>query len=628
MNSKPYPQIPVVQRPPPRRVLVVEDDEALREAIGITLSIHEIGYLTAGNGIEALSVVGHETPAIIISDVRMPELDGIGLLRCVRRQLPDVPFVLMTAHADVPIAVDAIKAGAREFLLKPFQPETLIDVVQRHRADPLASGPVGEDPAFKQMLTRLSRVAGSELSVLLSGESGTGKEVLARTIHAQSQRSRGPFVAINCAAIPRDLLEATLFGYEKGAFTGAQKSQAGKFELAHGGTLFLDEIGEMPPDLQAKLLRVLQERVVERVGSHQEVPLDFRLVAATNRRLEQAVHEGRFREDLYFRIGVFPLEIPPLRERPGDIAVLANHFLRRYGPGAGRPAAWFTPAAFERMAQHRWPGNVRELENVVQRALLMADSDGIRDDDLGLSLAARIGAATQDPRALASAQIAAQAGPAAGHAPSHPPAHLPGHVPAHLPGHVPGHGPAPAAGSGPTSWQNPAQPSWPSAGQPSWSNAGQPSWPNAGQTSVPGTAAWDSSAGSYGAPLPSSGASPFNGSAQFNSAAPVNSPPQSNSAAPFNGSSPFNTPAPLNGSSEGGAAASIGVLGPSAEPPSPPAQAAAGDAMDVRSLEREHILQVLRSVNGSRKKALEVLGISERALRYKLKSYREAGHEV
>jgi two-component system response regulator FlrC len=467
-------------QPPARRVLVVEDDDALREAISFTLGVHDISHCLASNGIEALAWLNTETPAIIVSDVRMPELDGIGLLRAVRRQMPEVPFVLMTAYADVAAAVDAIKSGAREFLLKPFQPETLIEVVERHRADPTASGPVGEDPAFLQMLTRLRRVAGSELSVLLSGESGTGKEVLARDVHAHSKRARGPFVAINCAAIPKDLLEATLFGYEKGAFTGAQKSQAGKFELANGGTLFLDEIGEMPPELQAKLLRVLQERVVERVGSHQEISLDFRLVAATNRRLEQAVREGRFREDLYFRIGVFPLEIPPLRTRVDDIEVLSRHFLKRYSAPAGRPGARLSDAALTRMRQHPWPGNVRELENVIQRALLMADTADILPDDLGLPE----GAAVESAKVVGNVVVAG------------------------------------------------------------YSRSITPEAESAAEGAV------DS-----------------------------------------------------------------------------PAESAA-DGVDMRSIEREHILQVLRSVNGSRRRAVELLGISERALRYKLKSYREDGHEV
>ena len=471
-------------QPPTRRVLVVEDDDALREAISFTLGVHDISHCLASNGIEALAWLNSETPAIIVSDVRMPELDGIGLLRAVRRQMPEVPFVLMTAYADVAAAVDAIKSGAREFLLKPFQPETLIEVVERHRADPTASGPVGEDPAFLQMLTRLRRVAASELSVLLSGESGTGKEVLARDVHAHSQRARGPFVAINCAAIPKDLLEATLFGYEKGAFTGAQKSQAGKFELANGGTLFLDEIGEMPPELQAKLLRVLQERVVERVGSHQEISLDFRLVAATNRRLEQAVREGRFREDLYFRIGVFPLEIPPLRTRVGDIDVLSRHFLKRYSAPAGRPGARLSDAAMMRMRQHPWPGNVRELENVIQRALLMADTDDILPDDLGLPE----GVSVESAKVVGTA-VAAE-----------------------------------SSKSTTREAENAAK--------------------SAGDSAV-------------------------------------------------------------DGGTE-----------------------SAADSVDMRSIEREHILQVLRSVNGSRRRAVELLGISERALRYKLKSYREDGHEV
>ena len=532
MSSAPF-AATIAAQAPARRVLVVEDDEALREAISFTLGVHEISHCLARNGIEALALLNTETPAIIVSDVRMPELDGIGLLRAVRRQMPDVPFVLMTAYADVAAAVDAIKCGAREFLLKPFQPETLIEVVERHRADPTASGPVGEDPAFLQMLTRLRRVAASELSVLLSGESGTGKEVLARDVHAHSQRARGPFVAINCAAIPKDLLEATLFGYERGAFTGAQKSQAGKFELAHGGTLFLDEIGEMPPELQAKLLRVLQERVVERVGSHQEISLDFRLVAATNRRLEQAVRDGRFREDLYFRIGVFPLEIPPLRTRVDDIDVLARHFLKRYSAPAGRPGARLSDGALTRMRQHPWPGNVRELENVIQRALLMADTDDIMSDDLGLP--------------------ANVAHPGGGAVNSSAPAGLEWGM---------------RAGGMQTGGLQASQ-----MGHPIAETAGITS----GQFSAhqPGTAA-DSHGNSYGG-----------GGV---------------------GSS-------LSGNSDGAS-------------PTLPSSLAREDAVDMRSIEREHILQVLRTVNGSRRRAVELLGISERALRYKLKSYREEGHPV
>jgi two-component system response regulator FlrC len=525
-----------------RRVLVVEDDDALREAISFTLGVHDIAHGLASNGVEALAMLNCETPAIIISDVRMPQLDGIGLLRCVRQQMPEVPFVLMTAHADVPAAVDAIKSGAREFLLKPFQPETLIEIVERHRADPCSGDPVGEDAAFRQMLTRLRRIAASELSVLLSGESGTGKEVLARDVHVHSARSGGPFVAINCAAIPKDLLEATLFGYERGAFTGAQKSQQGKFELAHGGTLFLDEIGEMPPELQAKLLRVLQERVVERVGSHQEIALDFRLVAATNRKLEQAVREGRFREDLYFRIGVFPLEIPPLRARPDDIEVLANHFLRRYAAPAGRPGARLSAQALERMRQHPWPGNVRELENMIQRALLMADSTTVGIDDLGL------------PTQLAGQTTSVRPAEAS--------------FDVHLP--RPSHGHLNAA-------QTPPLYTDLAAAQPGFTTAAAATYPDetvAGETSAAHEAVAVAGRGQF----------------------------------------------------PGSAADSLSSYVPQAD--SINHQPERLDSMHVRAREREHILDVLRRVNGSRKQAIALLGISERALRYKLKQYREEGFQI
>jgi two-component system response regulator FlrC len=290
----------------------------------------------------------------------------------------------MTAFGDVDKAVAAMRGGACDFMLKPFEPKTLIDQIARYAVPPpVADGVIVADPKTRETLLLAARVAKTDATVLLTGESGVGKEVFARYIHDQSARAGGPFVAINCAAIPDNLLEATLFGYEKGAFTGAQSAQAGKFEQADKGTLLLDEISEMPLGLQAKLLRVLQEREVERVGGKKPVMVDIRVLATSNRDMAAEVAAGRFREDLFYRLNVFPLFIPALRERPGDIVPLARHFLAMHGARLGRMAQIGSGAAAI-LAAHRWPGNVRELENAVQRALLLCDGDEVMPDHLEL----------------------------------------------------------------------------------------------------------------------------------------------------------------------------------------------------------------------------------------------------
>jgi two-component system response regulator FlrC len=295
-------------------------------------------------------------------------------------------------------------------MLKPFEPKALLDQIARYATAPLSEGVIAEDRLTRDTLLLAARVARSDATVLLTGESGTGKEVFARFIHEQSNRARGPFVAINCAAIPDNLLEATLFGYEKGAFTGAQTAQAGKFEQANGGTLLLDEISEMPLGLQAKLLRVLQEREVERVGGKKPVALDIRVLATSNRDMGSEVRVGRFREDLYYRLNVFPLEIPALRQRPGDILPLARHCLARQA-AASRRAARFAAAAEARLVAYSWPGNVRELENVVQRALIMTASEVIEADSLPLS-GALAPAGAMSPEAAAGAQFTVPPAPA------------------------------------------------------------------------------------------------------------------------------------------------------------------------------------------------------------------------
>ena len=362
-------------------ILVVEDDDALRDALLITLEAAGYRVTGADGGPSALAQLERQAVHMVISDLRMSPMDGLQLLAEIRTRKPGLPVLLMTAFGDVDRAVAAMKGGACDFMLKPFEPRALLDQIERYAIPPAAPGVIAVAQATRDVLLLAARVAKSDATVLLTGESGVGKEVFARYIHDQSPRGKGPFVAINCAAIPDNLLEATLFGHEKGAFTGAQSAQAGKFEQANGGTLLLDEISEMPQALQAKLLRVLQEREVERVGGKKPQPVDIRVLATSNRNMAAEVAAGRFREDLYYRLNVFPLAIPSLRERPDDIVPLAQHFLAVHGARLGRVAK-ISAAAAAILAAHPWPGNVRELENVMQRALILAPSDSIEVDHL------------------------------------------------------------------------------------------------------------------------------------------------------------------------------------------------------------------------------------------------------
>ena len=368
-------------------ILVVEDDTNLREAVCDTLELAGLATIAADGGESALKRLSEQPVSLVVSDVRMLPVDGITLLKEVRARFPHLPVVLMTAFADVDRAVEAMRAGACDFLLKPFEPKALLEHVARYRLPEaiVDRRVVAQDPASRNLFALAARVAQTDATVLLTGESGVGKEVVARYIHQQSARREGPFVAINCAAIPDSLLEATLFGYEKGAFTGAQTAQAGKFEQAQNGTLLLDEVTEMPLGLQAKLLRVLQEREVERVGGKKPVPLDIRIVATSNRDMAEAVARGAFREDLFYRLNVFPLPIPALRQRPEDIVPLARRFLAEHG---GRPGLHLSAAAEAALLAWRWPGNVRELENVMQRALILCGGDCIEADALSLPGAA------------------------------------------------------------------------------------------------------------------------------------------------------------------------------------------------------------------------------------------------
>jgi len=457
-------------------ILVVEDDEALRDALSITLEAAGHKVEAVENGPLALERIGGGREfSMVVSDLRMDPMDGLQLLAEIRGRKPGLPVLLMTAFGDVDKAVAAMRGGACDFMLKPFEPKDLLAQIERYATPPVAEGLVAEDPATRQVLLLAARVARSEATVLLTGESGVGKEVFARYIHEQSSRAEGPFVAINCAAIPDNLLEATLFGHEKGAFTGAQTAQAGKFEQAHGGTLLLDEISEMPLALQAKLLRVLQEREVERVGGRKPIPVDIRVLATSNRNMAEEVKQGHFREDLFYRLNVFPLQIPSLRERIGDLVPLANHFLARQGAREGRRVN-ISQSAAAMIAAHPWPGNVRELENTMQRALILAPGD------------------TVDAEHLLLVPVA--------------------------PGAMP--------------------------------------------------------------PV---------------SAAPVLAYPAAVSLPPLG-------------------AESVAITAP------------APGSTNMKDLERQHILETLAKVGGSRKKAVELLGISERTLRYKLAQYREEGHLV
>jgi two-component system, response regulator FlrC len=462
-------------------ILVVDDDAALRDAISMILESAGHRVKLAASGPEALTELESNNFNLVISDLRMDPMDGLTLLANIRAKHAQLPVLLMTAFGDVDKAVAAMRGGACDFLMKPFESAVLLENVRRHATvAPSQDDMIAADPRTRNVLALAAKVAETDASIMLTGESGTGKEVFARYIHQHSRRRTGPFVAINCAAIPENLLEATLFGYEKGSFTGAQTSQAGKFEQAQGGTILLDEISEMPMGLQAKMLRVLQEREVERVGGKKPIALDIRILSTSNRDMMREVQAGRFREDLYYRLNVFPLAIPSLRERPADVLPLARHFIERHGERIGKTARIADEAAAI-LAGWRWPGNVRELENTVQRAVIVASGDTISADDVRLCLPDTDGASQMTPATEAFAANLAYEGASAG----------------------------------------------------------------------------------------------------------------------------------------------VGSL---ERPSNQPDGVTAGKPASMRDLERQHILDTLKAVGGSRKKAVEKLGISERTLRYKLQQYREEGY--
>jgi DNA-binding NtrC family response regulator len=395
-------------------VYVVDDDASVREAVESLLRSAGFPVRTFGSAQEFLSTPRAEMPSCLLLDLHLPGLSGLDLQQELAKADVQIPIIFLTGHGDIPTSVKAIKAGAIEFLTKPFDDEALLNAIRngiaqdpRLRAAPNPDGVIGSSRPWRQALAYAAKVAATEATVLLTGESGTGKEVIAQLIHATSRRADGPFVALNCAALPETLLESELFGYEKGAFTGAVVARPGRLEQAAGGTLFLDEVGEMSSAVQAKFLRVLQEREFQRLGGTRMQKANVRVIAATNRDLAAALDAGQFREDLFYRLHVFAIRLPPLRERPEDIAPLLEHFIAELGPMVlGRAAAGITQEAQEQLLAYSWPGNVRELRNAVERALILSDGRPIAPEHLSTSAEA--------PRATTAPVVAHQESPSYG----------------------------------------------------------------------------------------------------------------------------------------------------------------------------------------------------------------------
>ena len=402
-------------------ILVVDDEPNVRKVLGAMLE--QAGYLTtrAATGDEALGLVRAQDPDLVITDLKMPGMDGLDLLRRLKEGFPEIPVILLTAHGTVEAAVEAMKQGALDFLAKPFDKTRVLEIVakglgqaERARAEfqgPLAGGApcgiVGQTPGIEAVRRLIERVAPSPSTVLITGETGTGKELVAEALHRLSPRAPAPFIKINCGALPEALVEAELFGHERGAFTGAAQARPGRFELAHGGTLFLDEIGELPPAVQVKLLRVLQDGMVDRIGASQPRQVDVRLLAATHRDLQAEVERGSFRQDLLFRIRVIEIPVPPLRERLDDLPLLVEFFLDKQARRLGTARPPIGAEALSALRARTWPGNVRELENAVERAILLARGPALGSEDFGLEATA--GAAAPAGLKTASRQAAATA---------------------------------------------------------------------------------------------------------------------------------------------------------------------------------------------------------------------------
>jgi two-component system, NtrC family, response regulator AtoC len=389
-------------------VLIVDDDPALRQTMEAIVKSAGMNSITAGTGEEALETIRRSPVDVMLLDVQLPGVSGLQVLRQVRERHPDIGVIMVSVVKEIPVAVEAIKNGALDYVTKDFSPGELsarvsksLEQLRSERElaflrDEVASRGqkpmvLGRSAAMATVVAVANKVAPKPVTVLITGESGTGKEVLARYLHEHSDRRNGPFVAVNLPAIPGELVESALFGHEKGSFTGATRQTFGKFELANGGTLFLDEIAELKPDVQAKLLRSLQEREIERVGGARPIPVDLRVVCATNRHLDKLVGEGRFREDLYWRLKVVPIELPPLRSRREDIRDLAQHFLQRFAASYGRPPQQLTDGAVAMLEQHAWPGNIRELENLVERLVVVCDEPVVDESMLPLDLSVSAG---------------------------------------------------------------------------------------------------------------------------------------------------------------------------------------------------------------------------------------------
>ncbi len=386
------------------RILIVEDEDKLRRVLELQLRSADFEVELAGSAEDALKIV--DRADLVITDLRLPGMTGLDLLSTIRRQNTRTPIIVMTAFGTIETAVEAMKMGAFDFLLKPFSLDHLTTIINKaldvralqdenrqlreelgHRYE--FDNIIGRSPAMQEIFATIERVAPTRATVLLAGESGVGKDLIARAIHFHSPRCERPFVKINCSALPENLMESELFGYEKGAFTGANTAKPGKFEQADTGTVFLDEIGDVPASVQVKLLRILQEREFERLGSNKTRHIDVRIVAATNADLRAALEQGTFREDLYYRLNVVPLDIPPLRERKEDIPFLAEHFVRRLAPANGSRVESITDDAIQRLMTYHWPGNVRELENVIERSLVLCSSARLDAADIRLDTAPR-----------------------------------------------------------------------------------------------------------------------------------------------------------------------------------------------------------------------------------------------
>ena len=366
------------------KILIVDDEASIRKVLKALIEQQGFSAVEAHNGMDALAILEKEQIHAIITDLRMPKLDGMGLLKIALRQYPDIPVIIITAHETVDSAVSALKMGALDYISKPFEKEEMIQALKKALGtyQTKLKGPsdisidsdlVNKSPKMREVLSLIKKVADSPSTVLVTGESGTGKELVARALHQNSSRAQLPFITINCSAIPQTLIESELFGYEKGAFTGAVSSKPGRFELADKGTLFLDEIGEISMEMQAKLLRVLQENEIERVGGINTIKVDIRFIAATNKNLFEEVKKGNFREDLYYRLNVVPIDLPPLRERPEDFSALVDFFIHKYNKKLGKKMTSLDTKAMEALQRFHWPGNIRQLENVLERMILLSD---------------------------------------------------------------------------------------------------------------------------------------------------------------------------------------------------------------------------------------------------------------